>query len=138
MEGGNASVIGGIWDETVDLLARFMAGWMVARSRWMSWVDEVDLFSHRVGGAWLIRGHVKGDHGHAHGSRRSELTDYLGCKPWWDPWNSTGKPLLLVDPNWFLIDQLPSSIHHPLGCCISTHGCSLSKARVLIEKRRGH
>ena len=44
MEGGNASVIGGIRDETVDLLARFMAGWMVARSRWMSWVDEVDLF----------------------------------------------------------------------------------------------
>ena len=79
----------------------------------------------------------RGDHGHAHGSRRSELTDYLGCKPWWDPWNSTGKPLLLVDPNWFLIDQLPSSMHHPLGCCISAHGCSLSKARALIEKRRG-
>jgi len=56
-------------------------------------------------------------------------------KPWWDPWNSTGKPLLLVDPNWFLIDQLSSSIHHPLGCCISAHGCSLSKASVLIEMR---
>jgi len=34
--------------------------------------------------------------------------------------NSTGKPLLLVDPNWTLIGQLPSSIQHPLGCCIPT------------------
>jgi len=55
------------------------------------------------------------DHGHAPGSRRSELTNYLGEKPWWDTWNSTDKPLLLVDPNWTLIGQLPSSIHHPLG-----------------------
>jgi len=36
-------------------------------------------------------------------------------KPWWDPWNSTGKPLLLADPNWTSIGQLPSSMHHPLG-----------------------
>jgi len=27
---------------------------MVARSGWMSWVDEVELLSHRVGGAQLI------------------------------------------------------------------------------------
>jgi len=56
-------------------------------------------------------------------------------EPWWDPWNSTGKPLLLVDPNWTSIGQLPSSMHHPLGCCISPYGCSLSNASVLIEKR---
>jgi len=30
-------------------------------------------------------------------------------KPWWEPWDGTGKPLLLVDPNWIFIDQLPSS-----------------------------
>jgi len=28
------------------------------------------------------------DHGHAHGSRRSELIGYLGRKPWRDPWSS--------------------------------------------------
>jgi len=68
------------------------------------------------------------DHGHAHGSRRSELTNYLGEKPWWDPWNSTGKPLLLVDPNWTLIGQLPSSMHHPLGCCtLSMDGLSVEQ-----------
>jgi len=32
----------------------------------------------------------------------------------------------------------PSSMQHPLGRCVSTHGCSLSKASALIEKRRGH
>ena len=48
----------------------------------------------------------------------SEVQLIVQEKPWWDPWNSTGKPLLLVDPNWFLIDQLPSSTQCPLGCCI--------------------
>jgi len=32
-------------------------------------------------------------------------------KPWWDPWNSTCKPLLLVHPNWISIDRLSSSTH---------------------------
>ena len=51
------------------------------------------------------------DHGHALGSRRSDrITDYLGDNPGGSPWNSTGKPLLLLDPNWILIDQLPGSI----------------------------
>ena len=57
----------------------------------------------------FIRGH-----GHAHGSRCSELTNYLGANPGGSPWNSTGKPLLLVDPNWILIDQLPGSFTPPL------------------------
>jgi len=44
---------------------------------------------------------------------------------------------VLVDPNWSLIDQLPSSIQHPLGCCISTYGWPLSRARVLIGRSIG-
>jgi len=77
------------------------------------------------------------DHGHAHGSRRSELSDHLGRKPWWEPWNSTGKPLLLVDPDWFSIDQLPSSAQRPLGCCVSTHGWPFSEARALTGHSMG-
>ena len=50
--------------------------------------------------------------------------DYLGANPGGSPWNSTGKPLLLVDPNWILIDQLPGSFT-PLWM-------PLSKASVLI------
>ena len=67
----------------------------------------------------------------------NSVSDYSRRQPWWDPWNSTGKPLLLVDPNWTLIGQLPSSMHHPLGCCISTHGWPLSSARVLIGRSMG-
>jgi len=37
------------------------------------------------------------------------VTGYSRRRPWWEPWNSTDKPLLLVDPNWTLIGQLPSS-----------------------------
>ena len=66
----------------------------------------------------------KRDHGHAHGSRRSKLTDYLEANPGGSPWNSTVKPLLLVDPNRILIDQLSGSIS-PL--CMP-----LSKASVLL------
>jgi len=106
------------------LLALSMVGWMDG------WIDGL---INWLGLLTCIR-----DHGHAHGSRRSELTNYLGENlPWWDPWNSTGKPLLLVDPNWPLIGQLPSSTHHPLGCCVSTHGWPLSRARVLIGRSMG-
>jgi len=35
------------------------------------------------------------------------------------PGTAQAKPLLLVDPNWILIDQLPGSMHHPFGCCFS-------------------
>ena len=48
--------------------------------------------------------------------------DYLGINPGGTLGTAQAKPLLLVDPNSFLIDQLPSSTQHPLGCCISTHG----------------
>jgi len=44
---------------------------------------------------------------------------YLGMNPGGSPWNSAGKPLLLVDPNLIFIDQLTGSIHHLLGCCVS-------------------
>jgi len=45
--------------------------------------------------------------------------DHLGINSGGGLWNNTGKPLLLVDPNWVLIDQLSGSMHHLLGCCIS-------------------
>jgi len=53
-------------------------------------------------GLVVSRWRIAGDHGHAHGSRRSDSTNYLGVNPGGDPWNGTGKPLLLVDPQLVL------------------------------------
>ena len=54
-------------------------------------------------------------------------------KPCWDPWNSTCKPLLLVDPNWTSIGQLPSSMPHPLGWGIfSMDGLSAKQVHWLL------
>jgi len=69
------------------------------------------------------------DHGHALGSRRSDkITDYLGENPGGILGTAQAKPLLLVDPNRTSIGHLPSSIHHPLECCIfSMDGLSVKQ-----------
>jgi len=60
----------------------------------------------------------------------------LGTDPGGSPWKSTGKPLLLVDPNRTLIDQLPGPTHHPLGCFVSPVDV-LSAEQVLIAHSIG-
>ena len=88
MEGGNASVDWMVFgDETADWLVRLKA-WTdgCAKQMVVEGCCGGGAASHRVwclvfGGASLSWCRVKGDNGHAHCSRRSELTDYLGENP---------------------------------------------------------
>ena len=56
----------------------------------------------------------------------------------WSIWNSTGKPMLLVDLNRLFIDQLSWSTHaSSFGMLHLSCGCTLSRARALIEHSIG-
>ena len=45
---------------------------------------------------------------------------------------------MLVDPNWTLIGQLPSSTHHPLGCCVQQWTLSVKQENGLVNIPVGH
>jgi len=65
-----------------------------------------------IGGGSCWR--IAGDHGHAHGSRRSDLTNYLGA----NPGGSLGAAGLLVEP--MLPDGQDAKLLHPLLDALST------------------
>jgi len=102
--------------------------------RWLvdGWLDRLlDRSNDGLGLLTCIR-----DHGHAHGSRRSELTNYLGENPGGNLGTVQANPCCWLTPIGL---NCPIAKLHTtsLGMLYLTNGWPLSKARVLIGRSIG-